>query len=1059
MAERLLVRDRHDLIPFARAALQRLRAERRDYAARKFVFDGATVMVRVVGGESYILIYAAGGDYEFFTSDGVYAMHADPAAGWVLGTVGKARVVADASGAAGATPWVSGVGSGVYAGSVRPVLVYSGDGDPRETGGKYPLLPWDDQFVTPVDLANMRGTPPRLLTQMGLNMQKFPQYHWWFGNDPNKLVMSVNSHAYGNTRVRTSSGWNEFSAATIIGPVGNPMFPYYVGDTEDRPEFDFSFTTPYGTLTTDTDYGGWGPSSVGNGAVRYLDRATPVMHRFWADSEHATPATRANLLNRVRAAEGAGMFDMHPYAWFKKENQLLGGGHVASQSRNWRRGCLQEIKVGQDTFRYFICADNHGEFLIYRAKNWYDGSVPKGYDIPAEYVKIVSPNYPSWVTRSDPAAYIPNDPHPNYWEWHFNKDGTRAVTTPFNRERQYVNVFFKQSEAGFAYTPVYFNTPGLGSVRWDSVQQAYSSTDLSDFQYVRVPLFVRKADAPEVTHYQLTRRQHIDNALAVEVGGYLMPAANVPWDAGYATHKNIVDAPIHPEVGYPKWALDPNDYEPAYTVTPGFMEVAIGITLADGDDPDRDFAVTLTTREVSRYTDTKRMIVGADYYIPVGRADAEYAIPEDTLLTAEIEVYHKHEEADYHAGNALVKNVSSEDDLVTRSNLPKFPVERLHSFQWHDVAHLANSSGAVLSDPKLPPPGPLRLFDLPPYDALHTDRTQEKLDDAAHLDLYGKHLYIYFVVRRSDTGGVVKRLCLAHDVSYAFGDFDTEGGFAERYTPVQYRVGYAGQVVLSSEWDLSYKRKLVGAVEAFNLRFMSFLTKTAVRGDKTFTTSYAAPVGKKPGAMTGELGNGTFSAPVRNRMLRNVQPRWELRVPGHALRTSDARHAAATDSDGETMDDGNSFADPMADWSTPPFGAVKLPSIPDDNCFTFALLSYAAEHFCGGVSLLPFSFSPDGSYAVYADRRTVEMGEDSSGQPTGLITSPISSLSTEKSGVIDVVYTARTKKFTTHKALYNKAFKDARDYSYYNPLNGELGGFATTGVWVGGKPRKADSST
>lgn len=131
------------------------------------------------------------------------------------------------------------------------------------------------------------------------------------------------------------------------------------------------------------------------------------------------------------------------------------GPYMGTES--WpRAGAMQivEWKVGgivKDTRTYFIMGDNKGRLHVYPAKAYFDdpavldalGPNPSNFgnalegigDIPSTgstliNAKVITPDYPAWVSLADPDTR-------NvllWWNWRFNKDGTKAATVALKDE-------------------------------------------------------------------------------------------------------------------------------------------------------------------------------------------------------------------------------------------------------------------------------------------------------------------------------------------------------------------------------------------------------------------------------------------------------------------------------------------------------------------------------------------------------------------------------------------------------------------------------------------------
>ena len=100
----------------------------------------------------------------------------------------------------------------------------------------------------------------------------------------------------------------------------------------------------------------------------------------------------------------------------------------------WRRAAV--YSAASDEFgsrKFFIMTDSHGRFHVYPVKAYQNTETgASGYAylfLPPNKFKTYTPDYPDWVYR--PAVGSPVDF--SGFVWTFNKDATKAVTTPFHR--------------------------------------------------------------------------------------------------------------------------------------------------------------------------------------------------------------------------------------------------------------------------------------------------------------------------------------------------------------------------------------------------------------------------------------------------------------------------------------------------------------------------------------------------------------------------------------------------------------------------------------------------
>lgn len=212
--------------------------------------------------------------------------------------------------------------------------------------------------------------------------------------------------------------------------------------------------------------------------------------------------------------------------------------------------------------------------------------------------------------------------------------------------------------------------------------------------------------------------------------------------------------------------------------------------------------------------------------------------------------------------------------------------------------------------------------------------------------------------------------------------------------------------------DESTPKTYFGMIEQAELRYLSFMTR-----------SYS----RKPNADTVMAG---AYLPKRNvdHLTGLLRPRFELRVHGEALETADYSQPDVTGFD-------TAFGtDPMTELNTPPDDTVRMPHANDSSGLTLAMLQWFAMNHMDITHNDCFSFNPRGDWAAYFDRRTVNL--------------PLQPASTSATGVFDTIFEGASKKKTSHKATFNKAFGQTRDYSFYEFGKGDFGGFSATGIWL-----------
>lgn len=299
------------------------------------------------------------------------------------------------------------------------------------------------------------------------------------------------------------------------------------------------------------------------------------------------------------------------------------------------------------------------------------------------------------------------------------------------------------------------------------------------------------------------------------------------------------------------------------------------------------------------------------------------------------------------------------------------------------------------------------------------------------LGVYGA--YVYYTVKNRATQEIVHRLCLGenidvepfllnpHDYIYLYY-YKITGG----YDQMDYYVGNvddpngASLSAQTAMTDTVTGKKyppatFFGCVEQAELRFLSFLT-----------TSYSRRF--KP---------GVFGANHQRDRLKYMphflRPRFEMRVLGDPIETIDYSRPEVTGFAAK----GDVGYDPMAE-TEPPESAIDRSLLPEHFGSYLAAKHYiAANHFQITHNDV-FSFNPSGSWAIYSDRRSIDM--------------PLSAESTAQTGVFDFIFNQKDGKTTSHKDAFNSAFHQTRDYSFYDHTTGDLGGFGAGGIWSSFKP-------
>ena len=156
--------------------------------------------------------------------------------------------------------------------------------------------------------------------------------------------------------------------------------------------------------------------------------------------------------------------------------------------------------------------------------------------------------------------------------------------------------------------------------------------------------------------------------------------------------------------------------------------------------------------------------------------------------------------------------------------------------------------------------------------------------------------------------------------------------------------------------------------------------------------------------------------------------------------------------------------DPAANLATPPDDVVLLPSVPRGTapCGNEGAALAMQQEFAARLispSLMPgnsIPAHPKGHWSACLNRTQGELQFSDDLEPpvsTGRLLSPLQSSTEGGSAWFDVIHVQGREKDTTHKAVFNEAFDQQRDYSHWADPDGEdelpeFGGFMAGALWV-----------
>lgn len=434
-------------------------------------------------------------------------------------------------------------------------------------------------------------------------------------------------------------------------------------------------------------------------------------------------------LRDINLAEEVGNFDI-PTSIYTTTFRYAASYQVSTYA-NFRRGAAQRVLVGTSYVWYFISSDRYGNFTAYRATDY--GS--NFYNIPSVKKQYAAPSYPAWVT-----PYTDPNPATEWWSFTFNKDGTKAVSTPFEQVDAYAWIASENFETTSGHTDFPPRSPCMldygfaGLTRYPSAGVLWPKTS-----EIAAMAAANPATAPWDAHYVVERVRMYrhkktpgDSAMHIQGTFYRLSEgrayADIP--SGYTLQSA---------------ATSTVDYEPAQLTIPGFVELGITITPNDPLDPD-NFTLAVTVLQSERYSDNKRFYVDCGYYAVNKRTGKLASMPEDdTLLTAELEVYVKEP-------NKVVRDQASYDDGASGDIAP------LDRYGYITKTVGGNKVQAV--------PNNSYNSALPPsfansYNAQYAN--EPNCEGLMIANLSGD-VEVYYVVRRRDTQAEVFRMCLAHNI-------------------------------------------------------------------------------------------------------------------------------------------------------------------------------------------------------------------------------------------------------------------------------------------------------
>ena len=477
---------------------------------------------------------------------------------------------------------------------------------------------------------------------------------------------------------------------------------------------------------------------------------------------------------------GAGFWDVPPSVWTSRFNYEIGSKRAAKAS--WRRCAVQRVQVDTRYEYYMISADKHGSFSAYRIRDYFnDPALPGGVldasDIPATYVKTATPSYPSWVTV--PAD---TDDAVDHWVFTFNKDGTKASATPFERVESWAWIGCENI--------VYSVGTTLSFDPRVSVPGEYGNGNIYRYPSFWVRWAVESLLAGGVTpQYTVTRQRVYQETGNLPHG---KTAVNMQGSYYYTFYGRINTGDSSADSNGIMPGVDPANLEPAFICKPGFVELGFTISPSSGD-PDV-FTFTVDVLDSESYESNKRFYVDVGYYAQDKRTAAFADMPaEDTLLTAEIEVW-----------------CASPSTVVAEANNP--------GGRAHCVGD-GNSAGST-------------TFYVPYADTYNYTKADEPNCEGVWISNYVGDVEIQYVVRNRATQAIVKRFSLANNMKWASAYMSK----AISTTP-----GHIGSLMFADLRKLNFVTGTFSTAASYyaDWNWMGPRYELRVNGESTRTVSYA----------------------------------------------------------------------------------------------------------------------------------------------------------------------------------------------------------------------------
>lgn len=945
--EHKLISGGEQWLPFARSRIKALRATGLQYVTQKYEIGGVFIEVQIVGEHEYVRINGGGeAVYEFF----------------VTGPQLNPNVDSSSPAASRLNPEGSAVRLILRGESLVAVPLWSSIHEDTETEKRWKFTDrgwWSKNHIRISGAAYVDN----FTSAVSHPSEHFGSYHHYTKDD--ELVSSCRPWGPGSPIIPTYKVDGEFNVSHAMWGVESNVFysfgtlPEYLAP-KDRPlgtvwydrvlfqhgandgSYSNGYMNPFGWVDTRKNKPPQFVTYVGPPAnVTFTPpNAGSIVYNTWGYSEPVSDAVqgvrRQPECNRENYAPNT--FDIPP-AYYTKDATLVGAGKV-NPNVHWRSAAVQEVTAPDARkVKVVILTDTHNGFMFYEARDYvnelppldpneFDSwvSSPSYRNIPQDRRIRVKPAMPAWAT-------VPDDAEPykaRTWLWRFNRDGTKAVSTPSEVVDRKIWAKVWPWQEGDRSVDLYLVKPELNT---------------TPSGLVELPLYSIPELTPDLASAIAARAEDL-------AGDFSPRSYNVHFGQGHGTYFFELEGVLHPFYGH-TILTDVHGYDDivrdhvvaVQEITPGLVEVSISINVSYASDG----ALTI---------DPSVEVVRSDHYSLSGKmyADAAYYVKTLRARTG---------------GGANIVNLPDDDDLIAA-----------------DIA--------------------LRSRSVPNI---------------------GVEAYVYYRVRNLRAGNVAASLCLGAGLLLSR---TSVWAWADTLWPKAYQPNVNG--IGGRRLGVLFYAVLL----AHDLRYLSFLT-----------ASYHRRSIMPNDLIQSEVGGAAFAA------RGNVLPRICLRIPGEPTKIVnysksawDGDYPSDTTAAHKNYGPNNYGVDPMANIGLdyqPSHGG--FPELNDGYTMTVGGTAVSTDKevremhqrlLCfvtPGQYYMTFSFTPKGDYAVYFDARSSQF------TPTGN--------TTESSGVIDVIKIGKKK--TSHKAVFNAAFRTDLGYDYF-PIDQEApsasGRFGMNGIFM-----------